>query len=68
MTPDEQVALANRLMRLADAESPAGMGITLLVYPHSKPGMVTYISNSERADMVKSLRALLTKWEQEGTR
>ena len=66
MTPDEQVALANRLMRLVDEASPDGMGITLLIYPHGRPGMVTYISNSQRADMVESLRALLKRWEEQG--
>lgn len=41
MAPDEQVALANRLMRMIDAYSPIGVGLTLLVYPHDEPGLVT---------------------------
>lgn len=35
---------------------PIGWGATLLVYPFNKKGIANYISDAERADMIKYLR------------
>lgn len=42
---------------------PAGVGFTLLLYSFGEGGHLTYISNANRADMVKAMRELLAKWE-----
>lgn len=69
--PDQQVALANRLMReLLAPNLPHGIGATLILFPlatGSNPatGMVSYISSAQRADMRVALLRLLAQWDDE---
>ena len=39
------------------------MGITILTYEQNKPGIANYISDSERADMIKMLRETADRLE-----
>lgn len=72
ITPDQQVALLNTLMREHIAPRlPPGMGASLLLFrtrqvdePES-PGLVSYISSGSREDMRETMAGLLAKWEAE---
>lgn len=37
---------------------PSDYGFTILVFPLNKPGVANYISNAQRADMIKALREM----------
>lgn len=49
-----------RLMRVAMRSLvglfPKGTGLTLLAYDHGDGGHMSYVSNSDRADMIPALR------------
>lgn len=40
---------------------PAGWGFTLLLFTFGDEGVMTYISNAQRADMVKAMQEFLAK-------
>ena len=40
-----------------------GLGFALIVFEFKKPGMVNYVSNAQRADMVKALKETLNRWK-----
>ena len=43
---------------------PEGVGFALLVFDR-EPGMLNYVSNSDRSDMKKQLEELIAKWDSE---
>lgn len=66
LRPDEQVALANALMRNSIGPAlPPSEGAVLILFPFNAPGLLTYISNGERADIHEVLRSIVTKWDNE---
>lgn len=69
MTPDQQVALLNKLMREHIAPHlPMGTGATLMLFPMKQVGdpegtsLVSYISSGSRSDMKDAMRKLLDRW------
>jgi len=46
----------NALGDLISKEAFPGLGFALIVFEFHKPGISNYISNAERADMIKALR------------
>jgi hypothetical protein len=59
-------AQAEELMRIVGdgiSEVFPGMGFTLLIFNFNAPGVSNYISNANRADMVKALRETADRLE-----
>lgn len=66
-SPDERVALLNKLMKEhIDPLLPDDVGATLLLFPLGTNGTMQYISSAEREDMAKSMQALLDSWLERG--
>lgn len=66
MSLEEQVALANLLMRQCIKPAlPTGTGAVLLVFDYNGGGHMTYISTAERESMCKALREMLAKLDEE---
>ncbi len=66
MRPDEQVALANTLIReQIKPRLPDGEGCCLILFPLNQPGLMTYIANADREGCRIALRNLLNKWDAE---
>ncbi len=58
--------VARRLAPQIAKQMPKGWGFALITFTMNTPpeqGRTSYISNCQRPDMVKALRALLAKWE-----
>ncbi|RXG32018.1 hypothetical protein [Leeuwenhoekiella marinoflava] len=55
--------LMRTLISACKSVLPEGWGITILTYQHNKPGIANYISDSERADMIKMLRETADRLE-----
>lgn len=49
--------------RIIGSAVPKGTGFALLVFDFGEGGHMTYVSNSQRRDMVKALREMITKLE-----
>ena len=63
---DSRIALANKIFRTHVVPVlPDGEGACLMIFDVNSKGLMTYISNCERADMRLALRELLTKWDRE---
>ena len=45
------------------SEKIPGLGFALIVFQFKKPGMSNYVSNAQRADMIKALEETLTRWK-----
>lgn len=71
ISPDQQVALLNYLMREVIApQLPPGVGATLFLFPMRKDpntptsqSIISYISNASRADMADAMNKLLERWK-----
>lgn len=55
--------LMRTLISACKSVLPEGWGITILTYEQNKPGIANYISDSERADMIKMLRETADRLE-----
>lgn len=53
----------NDVARAIDGALPAGKGFVLLVFDFGDGGFMNYISNSERADMVRAMKEFIAKEE-----
>lgn len=40
-----------------------GLGFAILVFEFHKPGISNYISNAQRADMIKAMEETLKRWK-----
>lgn len=41
------------------------IGFTLLIFPLKAPGRMNYLCNANRADMIASMKQLISQWEGE---
>lgn len=58
--------LARRLAERLQSSIPRGVGFTLLVFDApSVEGWITYISNADRADMLKTMKELMGRWQRQ---
>jgi len=55
--------IARGIGRSIGHDLPKGIGFALLVFEFGTNGLLTWISNAQRADMVKSLRECADKLE-----
>lgn len=53
----------NELARVLSEVLPDGVGFALLVFDFGKGGFMNYISNSERADVVRAMREFIARAE-----
>jgi hypothetical protein len=59
-------ALAGGLDKVLNGDAKGAdrkVGFTLLTFNFGEEGLVNYVSNADRADMVASLKSLLARWE-----
>jgi hypothetical protein len=53
----------NEIARLIDGALPRGFGFVLLVFKFGRAGFMNYISNTERADVVRAMKEFVAKEE-----
>jgi hypothetical protein len=53
----------NGIAAAIDSELPDGFGFVLLVFNFGEGGFMNYISNADRADVVRSMREFIAKEE-----
>lgn len=66
MSPDEQIALANRLMR--ECIKPAlgeNQGAALFVFTYGEGGLTSYIGTADRKSLISALKEMIAQWEEE---
>lgn len=51
--------------RMIGAACPAGVGFAFLMFDFGKNGNIAYVSNADRADMIRSLERLIARWKAE---
>lgn len=51
----EREALMREAMRYLDEKFPKGTGLTLLAFDFGGGGHMSYVSNAQRADMIKAM-------------
>lgn len=56
-------AAGQRLARMIAGVLPPGVGFTIVLFTLDHEGWLTYVSNAERADMIRTLDELLTRWK-----
>lgn len=59
--PPEIVKNNQEIGRLIGSQLPPGWGFALLVFTFGGGGTMTYISNAQRADMVKAMQEFIAK-------
>lgn len=52
---------ARELGKVLAGECPAGVGFALLIFDFGETGNLAYVSNGERADVVKAIEELLER-------
>lgn len=53
----------NDVAELIDGALPEGFGFVLLVFNFGEAGFMNYISNADRADMVRAMKEFVAKEE-----
>lgn len=56
--------IARDLAPALEDSHPPGWGFALISFSYGPDGAISFISNAQRADMVKALRSLLNRWEE----
>jgi hypothetical protein len=59
-----RLLLESQARRLAEG-CPAGVGFALMIFDFGEGGNMAYVSNAERADMIRALEELLQKLKQD---
>lgn len=49
------------LGRRVKAQLPEGFGYALFVFPHGRPGVANYVSDSQRPDVVQAVEAFVKR-------
>ncbi len=66
-----EILAAESARRIADElkrSLPRGVGFAVLVFDFGPGGNLAYVSNAERADMLKAMREFIAKHEGEGVK
>ena len=53
----------NEMAKAIEGQLPSGMGFVFCVFDFGEGGFMNYISNSERADMLKAMKEFIAKEE-----
>lgn len=65
MTEDEKVVRdLQRLGKLVDSQLPYGWGWIILTFPFGADGRMNYISNAERADVIRTMYEFIAATKQ----
>lgn len=63
VTPDERVALTHEAKRFFEGMLPENEGFMLLLFPQGERGICSYMSNSQREDIIGLMFDTLIQWK-----